>query len=182
MDDTFTFRGRMPRRRVDPLALKAAVAAALIIAATGVFAKFVIDSERRSVARAAAAAPAATTGTDVAPAFIDPEIDEPARSAAQTALAAAVDTLARGGSPADAGPNELAKLGNGLIFVDGPSTTAQVVSLAAGGDTWAAAVMGASGTCFYARVTLDGVQTFGTGAECTGGDALLAATLPSWDA
>jgi hypothetical protein len=183
MDETFAFRGRMPRRSIDPLAMKAAVAAALIVAATGVFAKFVIDSERRSVARAEApvSAEGATTTSELAQAFVDPEIDVPARSAAETALAAAVNTLARGGSPTDAGPTELAGLENGLIFVDGPSSTSRVVSLAAAGDTWAAAVMGASGTCFYARVTLDGVQTFGTGSECTGTTALQAATMPSWD-
>lgn len=183
MDDTFAFDGRMPRRSIDPLAMKAAVAAALIVAATGVFAKFVIDSERRSVARAEArvSVEGATTIADLAPAFVDPEIDVPARSAAETALAAAVDTLARGGSPSEAGPTELAGLENGLIFVDGPSSTSQVVSLAAEGDTWAAAVMGASGTCFYARVTMDGVQTFGTGSACTGSTALQAAIMPSWD-
>jgi len=183
MEETFAFRAdRMPRRRIDPLALKAAVAAALVVAITGVFAKFVIDSERRSLARSEASARTRDpdTAADTAPAFVDPEIDVPARSAADTALDAAVATLAREGSLVEAGPTELASLGSGLIFVDGPSTTAQVVSLATDGDEWAAAVMGASGTCFYAKVTADGVQTFGTGVECTGAAALHAA-MPSWD-
>jgi hypothetical protein len=183
MEDTFAFRAdRMPRRRIDPLAMKAAVAAALVFAVTGVFAKFVIDSERRSLARAEAPAHARDPDTvaDIAPGFVDPEIDVPARSAAEMAIDAAVATLARDGSLAEAGPTELASLGTGLIFVDGPSTTDQVVSLASDGDNWAAAVMGASGTCFYAKVTADGVQTFGTGVECTGAAALHAA-MPSWD-
>jgi hypothetical protein len=183
MEDTFAFRAdRMPRRRIDPLAMKAAVAAALVVAVTGMFAKFVIDSERRSLARAEAPVHARDPDAvaDIAPAFVDPEIDVPARSAAETALDAAVAALARHGSLAEAGPTELASLGTGLIFVDGPSTTSQVVSLAREGDTWAAAVMGASGTCFYAKVTVDGVQTFGTGVECTGAAALHAA-MPSWD-
>jgi hypothetical protein len=183
MEETFAFRAdRMPRRRIDPLALKAAVAAALVVAVTGVFAKFVIDSERRSLARSEASSHSRDpdTAADIAPAFVDPEIDVPARSAAETALDAAVATLAREGSLVEAGPTELASVGSGLIFVDGPSTTAQVVSLATDGDEWAAAVMGASGTCFYAKVTADGVQTFGTGVECTGAAALHAA-MPSWD-
>jgi hypothetical protein len=182
MEDTFAFRAdRMPRRRIDPLAMKAAVAAALVVAVTGGFAKFVIESERRSLAQAEARVHARDHDTvaDVAPDFVDPEIDAPARSAAETALDAAIATLARDGSLADAGPTQLASLG-GLIFVDGPSTTAQVVSLAMHGDAWAAAVMGASGTCFYAKVTAEGVQTFGTGEECTG-TAAMDATSPSWD-
>jgi hypothetical protein len=184
MEETFAFRAdRMPRRKIDPLALKAAVAAALLVAITGVFAKFVIDSERRSLARVEAQARAreARTTTDIAPGFVDPEIDVPARSAAQTALDAAAAALARDGSLAAAGTTELSSLGTGLIFVDGPSTAPQVVSLAGEGNMWAAAVMGASGTCFYARITADGVQTFGTGSECTGLAARQAATLPSWD-
>lgn len=188
MDDTFAYRAdRMPRRRIDPLAMKAAVAAACVVAVTGVFAKLVVDSERRSVARAespssqAGADAGADLGAEITPGFVDPEVDAPARSAAETALAAAVDTLARGRAPAEAGTTELAGLDTGLIFVDGPSTSAQVVSLAWSGDVWAAAVMGGSGTCFYARLTVDGVQTFGTGSTCTGDAALRFAVQPSWD-
>jgi hypothetical protein len=182
MDDTFAFRAdRMPRRRIDPLALKMAVLAAIVVALTGIFARFVIESEQRSVASADVSARGVGRAVDAPRDYIDPELDASARSAAQTALDAALATLARDGSLAAAGTTEMADMGTGLIFVDGPSTTQQVVSLASAGDTWAAAVMGASGTCFYARVTAVGVQTFGTGSECTGDAALQAATLPSWD-
>jgi hypothetical protein len=182
MDNAFAFRAdRMPRRSIDPLALKAALAAAMVVALTGVFATFVIDSEQRSLAQAEARERQSRVNTTLGSVFVDPEIDTPARSAAEAALAAAVATLARDGSLAQAGTTELAGLGTGLIFVDGPSTTPQVVSLAGAGHTWAAAVMGASGTCFYAKVTADGVQTFGTGSPCTGDAALEAATQPSWD-
>ena len=182
MDDTFAFRAdRMPRRKIDPLALKAAVAAAIVVTLTGVFAKFVIDSEHRSIVRAEVRARGVAGASGERRDYVDPEIDVPARLAVETALDAASAALARDGSLAAAGPTELASLETGLIFVDGPSTTQQVVSLAGSGDTWAAAVMGASGTCFYARVTAIGVQTFGIGSECTGDAALQAATLPSWD-
>jgi hypothetical protein len=182
MDNTFAFRAdRMPRRKIDPLALKAALMAAAVVAATGMFAKFVIDSEQHSLERAEARAHPTSTVAAEPIEFVDPEIDAPARLAAETALEAAMATLARDGSLSGAGPAELAGLG-GLIFVDGPSTAPQVVSLAGSGKTWAAAVMGASGTCFYAKVTAAGAQTFGTGAggECSGEAAMHAALLPSW--
>lgn len=173
----------MPRRRIDPLALKAAIAASLAMLLVGTFAKVVIDSEQRSLDAAGSAAAREQTAERTgfaAPSYVDPEIDLPARSAAETSLAAAKAALARDGSFANAGPGALSVLGTGLIFVEGPSAAAEVVSLASSRNVWAAAVMGGSGTCFYARATTDGVELFGTGSSCTG-EAALSAVDPSWD-
>jgi hypothetical protein len=192
MDDTFTFRAdRMPRRTIDPLALKAAVVAGLIVFVTGWFAKIVIDSEQRSLAHAAPATEA-RVGTisgvdapevprlgesDVAAAIA---VDDQARIAADDALAAARHVFDRDGSFVAAGPADLADLDLGLTFVDGPSTAPQIVSLVAAPGVWSAAVRSETGTCLYVRVTAQGLVTYGTGPVCTG-DAAMVASAPSWD-
>ena len=192
MDDTFTFRAdRMPRRTIDPLALKAAVAAGLIVFVTGWFAKIAIDSEQRSLTNAAPATDASVgtiAGADAPPVpqlgATDPVVrialDDPARVAADGALAAARHAFVRDSSFVAAGPADLSRMGLGLTFVDGPSTAPQIVSLAMTDRAWAEAVVSETGTCLYVKVTAHDTVTYGTGATCTG-QAAMAAAAPSWD-
>jgi hypothetical protein len=187
MDDAFQFRAaRMPRRRVDPLAIRAGIVAALVVAMVGVFAKVAIDSERRSLQVAAAPevrvstieGGAATGATTVA---ADPGLDDGARAAAEGALAAARAVLRAEGTLDGAGPLQLASLRADLIFVDGPSAVPEVVSVAGSAASWGAAVMSESGTCYYVRITDRRRVTYGTGAACTG-QAALGAADPAWPA
>ena len=54
MDDSFSFRTTVPlRRRFDPLTVKAAVFGTLVVLGIGLFANWVISSERESFSRAA---------------------------------------------------------------------------------------------------------------------------------
>ena len=188
MDDTFAFRstGRPLRRRVDPVALKAALAAFVVVLAVGLFARWVIASERASevhkptaervgvqvlqgVETVAAQTPAGPLAEDVA-----------AQKIASRTLWAAQKTFAKGGSFADAGPGQLNQLVPGITFTDGPSQAPSIVSVASTGDAWAAAVMSDAGTCWQLRVNAGGRVAYGIGAEaCTGATALAVSDL-SW--
>jgi hypothetical protein len=142
MDDSFSFRTSLPlRRQFDPVVVKAAVSGILVVLGIGLFANWVIRSERESFARAdrrVTASRAETTETVGASqaATIDAEVDEATRSA-----------------------------------LDGPSTTARIVSVAATTDAWAATVLGSGGVCHWIRASV-GAVTRGAGLECTGTAAL----------
>jgi len=188
MDDTFAFRstGRPLRRRVDPVALKAAIAAFVVVLAVGLFARWVIASERASqvhkpvaervgvqvlqgVETVAAQSPAGPLREDVV-----------AQKVADRTLRAAQKAFAKGGSFADAGPGQLNQLVPGITFTDGPSQAPSIVSVASTGDAWAAAVMSDAGTCWQLRVNAGGRVAYGIGAEaCTGATALAVSDL-SW--
>jgi len=188
MDDTFAFRstGRPLRRRVDPVALKAAIAAFVVVLAVGLFARWVIASERASqvhkpvaervgvqvlqgVETVAAQSPAGPLREDVV-----------AQKVADRTLRAAQKAFAKGGSFADAGPGLLTQLVPGITFTDGPSQAPSIVSVASTGDAWAAAVMSDVGTCWQLRVNAGGRVAYGSGAEaCTGATALTVSD-PSW--
>ncbi len=184
MDDTFSFSApAVPlRRRTDPRAIKLAVVGLVLLTGIVTFSKWVIDSERRSEAKAASVhgddagamgliggeAPVADAVTDT-----DPLLDVPARADARTALAAAREAAGGHATLADAGPGELSSLERSLIFTDGPSPAPGIVSIASGRAHWSAAVMGASGTCYWLRLGPDGV-TYGTGVPCTGVAAMTA--------
>jgi hypothetical protein len=184
MDDAFEFRAaRLPRRRIDPLAIRAATVAALVVAMIGVFAKVAIDSERRSLEVRAAPEVRVSTiegagGTTVA---ADPALDEQARAAARGALEAARAVLRAEGTLDGAGPLQLASMRADLIFVDGPSAVPDVVSVAGSASVWGAAVMSPSGTCFYVRIDDRRRVAYGTGSTCTG-QAALDADRSAWPA
>ena len=188
MDDTFAFRstGRPLRRRVDPVAMKAALAAFVVVLAVGLFARWVIASERASevhkptaervgvqvlqgVETVAAQTPAGPLAEDVA-----------AQKIAGRTLWAAQKAFGHGGSFADAGPGQLTQLVPGITFTDGPSQAPSIVSVASTGDAWAAAVLSDVGTCWQLRVNAGGRVTYGRGADVCTGAAALAVSDPSW--
>jgi Na+-transporting methylmalonyl-CoA/oxaloacetate decarboxylase gamma subunit len=104
--------------------------------------------------------------------------DTQARSNLQTAQQTASMLYAEGGP--DGMPSYLAadaaamvKAEPSLQYVTGSSTGPNVVSVAATSTDWGAAVLSASGTCFYVHLSAQGART-GTGPSCTGQAALSA--------
>jgi hypothetical protein len=183
MDDSFAFRTTVPiRRRLDPIVIKAAIALGIILLAIGLFARWVMASEERSFARAdrpGAFTPEVTVSAVDAAAVTTPvttptPTDGDARQALDVAAAAARSAFAKHGTFLDAGPAQLSQARREYIFVDGPSTMPRVVSVAAEGDVWAAAVRDADGACLWIRVAANGSTVTGTASECIGRTALLA--------
>ena len=185
MDQTFNFRAEpVPlRRRVRPRAIVLALAALAVLSGLASFSRWVVESERRSIARAEAAEAAGSivgtiSGTDepMVPSSIDDRlaIDATARADARAALEAARSAAAGRSTLLDAGPGQLTPLVSSLIFVDGPSGAPGVVSVAATRETWGAAVMGPSGTCYLLRFAPGEGVSYATGRSCTGDAALRA--------
>lgn len=192
MDQTFNFRAApVPlHRRLSPRAVALAVAACLVLSGLVSFSRWVIDSERRSMDRVerverTGSIVGTISGSDDALAGSGSPadrltIDAAARADARTALNAARRAASGRATFLDAGPGHLALLAaSRLIFVDGPSRAPGVVSVASTPYTWAAAVMGPSGTCYLVRFAPGDGVTYGTGLACTG-DAALAARGVSW--
>lgn len=193
MDQTFDFRAApVPLwRRLSPRAIALTVAACVVLSGLVSFSRWVIDSERRSVERAAVAdhtAPAVGTisGTDGTSATdaLDARlaIDAGARADARSALAAAQRAAEGRPSFLDAGPGHLSPLVSSLTFVDGPSQAPGIVSVASTRRAWGAAAMGASGTCYLLRFAPGDGVTYDTniGAGCSGEDALARARGTTW--
>lgn len=180
MSDTFTFIAPvMPRRQVDPFAVKLATSGVVLLLLVSAFATFVVAKERSadvrhaaleaqeraqeqanadrlaSIPDAAAAVPDPIT-TGPVPAGVAKLLDGPARDAVQLA---------------DADPT--------LLFVDGPSTAPTIVSVAVTGGVWAAAVMGLSGACYGLSIDAHGAVRYGHAGVCTG-RAALAAARTAW--
>lgn len=184
MDDSFAFRTTVPiRRRPDPLVVKAAIALGVVALLVGLFAAWVAASERRSFARAdrpGLVAPEVTlsevetTPAEPTPVETTTPTDGDASRALQVAAAAARSAFAQDGTFLGAGPAQLSRVRREYIFVDGPSTMPRIVSVAAEGDLWAAAVMATDGTCVWMRVAADGSTVTGTASECIGRTALRA--------
>jgi hypothetical protein len=192
MDQTFDFRAApVPlHRRLSPRAFALAVAACLVLSGLVSFSRWVIDSERRSmdrverVERTGSIVGTISGSGDALASSGSPAdrltIDAAARADARTALNAARRAASGRATFLDAGPGHLALLSaSQLIFVDGPSRAPGVVSVASTPYTWAAAVMGPSGTCYLVRFAPGDGVTYGTGLACTG-DAALAARGASW--
>jgi hypothetical protein len=188
MDDTFSFSAPpVPlRRRTDPRAVKLALLGVAVMTGLVVFSRWVIDSEARSEAKAAAftvdeGSVHLLQGTESAEepdASTLPAIDVPARADARSALAAARKAARGRATLADAGPGQLAAIDRSLIFTDGPSPAPGIVSVAIEGHSWSAAVMGTSGACYWLRLTPNGLA-YGTGSLCTG-TAAEAADSSHW--
>lgn len=178
MDDSFSFRATVPlRRQFDPLKVKAAVFGTMVALGVGLFANWVISSERESFSRAARH----VMPTEVQAAQVDGRselvtTDAEADKATGIALDAARAAFAEHRSFLDAGPAQLSALQPGYTFVDGPSTAPTIVSVASTADTWAAAVRGAGGICQWIRATSAGNVSRGVGFECTGAAALTPST------
>lgn len=172
MDDSFAFRTDVPlRRQVDPTLVKAGIFSTLVVLGVGLFASWIVASERASFARTDD-----RVRSDVTIAGVDggsdPSTDSDAVKAAGMALIAARAASTEHGSFLDAGPVQLSALQPRYTFVDGPSTTSTIVSVASTADTWAAAVQDPGGTCYWIRATSAGDISRGTGSECTGEAAL----------
>jgi hypothetical protein len=174
MDDSFSFPSTVPlRREFDPLAVKAAVFGTLVVLGIGFFANWVIRSERESFSRA----DRSVTRSDVDAEPLDgsahlTSTGEEAEKATGIALDAARAAFREHRSFLDAGPAQLSGLQPGYTFVDGPSTTSRIVSVASTADTWAAAVAESDGMCHWIRATRAGDITRGIGSECVGSAAL----------
>lgn len=191
MNDTFAFRSvPVPlRRRVSHRAVKAAAVALALVFGLSCFVRWVSDSERASVAAAArheaggqivgtlhGEAPPEATG-NLVPASTE---DRAAQATARRALLAARRIAAGPASFVEAGPAQLARRLPGLTFTDGPSPAPEIVSVAATGDAWAAAVQSSGGRCFSLRVDDAGHVRYGSSLiDCTG-VAALRASAPSW--
>jgi hypothetical protein len=173
MDDSFAYRTTLPQGpRVEPWLVKGAVVLVVLTVGIGMFARWVMASERASFAHGQQRMlPSMTIGKlsgSEDPAGTDAEAEE----ATRIALAAARVTLAGTGSFFAAEPSRLSALQPGYTFVDGPSTTSTIVSVAADRRLWAAAVLGPSGTCFWIRAHRDGTVETGTSSTCTGAAVL----------
>jgi hypothetical protein len=191
MDQAFDFRAApVPlRRRLNPRAIVLVVTACLVLCGVVGFSRWVTASERRSVELAEASSTTTSIigtigGGDVALADAIPvadrlAIDVAARSDARAALGAARDAAAGRATFLDAGPGQLGAVSTSLVFVDGSSPVPGVVSVASTARSWAAAVMGPSGTCYWISFSPARGTTYGTGRACTG-DAALGAGEPSW--
>lgn len=175
MDDSFAYRTTVPfRRRLDLRLVKLGVALALVLVSIGLFANWVIASERRSLMRGSSPV-AAEEPAVPAP---DPVVPEPgatdadAVEAVRLAVDAARAALASDGTFLAVTPARLEALQPGFTYVDGPSTTASVVSVASTEDAWAAAVLGPDGGCFWGWVPGGDTVARAAGDECTGAAAL----------
>lgn len=147
MSDTFSFEAasRPLRRRVDPRAMRAAVAAFVIFCALGMFARWVIGSERASQRAPSGIVPSSLAATspsvDAAGSAAvagDPAADAAAQRVADRAATAAHRLFDRTGSFAEAGPAQLSSAVPAYSFVDGPSPATLIVSVAGGLDVWGA--------------------------------------------
>ncbi len=104
-----------------------------------------------------------------------------AQHSLRTTETAARALVEEGGSLAAADAGTLAGREPSLRFV-GPSIASDdldEVSVAAGAEAWAAAVMARPGACFYLKIAGD-ETTYGTGTVCTGAQALELATDTRW--
>jgi hypothetical protein len=152
--------------------VKAAVVSGLVVLAVALFARWVVESERASFARGMHPVVPAMRVGQIEGASDGSATDADAEVATRIALASARAVAAASGSLLDADPARLSALQPGYTYVDGPSLTPEIVSVAADRGTWAAAVLGPSGTCYWIRTDADGHVTTGTSSECTGLAAL----------
>ena len=173
MDDSFAFRTTVPlRRRFDPTMVRLAVFLTLVVLGVVLFSNWVVTSERNSFSRTSREVVPSGTEVVQTESLTGPSTTAVAEEATEIALGAAKIAFSKHRSFLDAGPAQLSILQPDYTFVDGPSTTSRIVSVAATSDTWAAAVQGAGGTCYWIRMSGAGEVTHGIGSECTGSAAL----------
>jgi hypothetical protein len=178
MDDSFAYRTTLPAGpRVQPWVIKTAVVSILLVLGVGLFARWVVMSERESFARGYhPVLPSLEVGQIEGTADL-PGTDDEAREATRVALAAARAAAAEGGSFLAADPVTLSTLQPGYTFVDGPSTMPEIVSVEGNRRAWAAAVLGPTGTCFWIRAEAGGPVVSGTSSVCTGAAILRGSGL-----
>jgi hypothetical protein len=173
MDDSFAFRTTVPlRRQVDPRLVRAGISGTLVVLGIGLFASWIVASERASFAPTHDRVRSDVTIAGVDGAADPFSTDADAVKTTRMALIAARAAFTEHRSFLDAGTAQLSALRPGYTFVDGPSTTPGIVSVASTADTWAAAVQDPGGTCHWIRTTSAGATSRSTGSECTGAAAL----------
>jgi hypothetical protein len=178
MDDSFSYRATQPPGpRFEPWVLKSVVAGALVLVGVVVFARWVMASERASIARGMHQTVPSVRIGQIEGAAEPAGTDADAREATRAALAAARAAVAGGESFLAADPARLGELQPGYTFVDGPSTAPPIVSIASDRHAWAAAALGPSGTCFWIRLAGDGSIESGTASTCIGA-SVLAPVVP----
>ena len=110
--------------------------------------------------------------------------DRAAQSSLRNALVAAKTIYTDASDYTQANATALAAVEPSLTFVATgvASTNATTVSVdPVSANTWAAASLSASGTCFYIKDSANGPGTrFGSGTTCTGTQANTSATATSW--
>jgi hypothetical protein len=174
MDDSFSYRTTQPPGpRFEPWVIKSAVAGAVVLLGIALFARWVVASERESFARGARQTSSSVRVGQIEGTGPGMETDADAEEATRVALAAARAAVAGRGTFLAADPARLADLQPGYTFVDGPSTTPRIVSIAAERHAWAAAALGPSGTCFWIRLARDGSVESGTASTCSGAAVLV---------
>ena len=99
------------------------------------------------------------------------------RSAPRESAASAAYQASNG--YATVGPDQLSLLDPSLTYIEGPSTSVNVVSVASSNAAWAAAILGPSGTCYWVKLSAMALPSYGTGTTCTGA-AAMAANSTSW--
>jgi hypothetical protein len=73
----------------------------------------------------------------------------------------------------------LASYDPSVRFTTGRSTDPTSIAYAATDAAFGAAVRSESGTCWWVRIDVSGLTSYGSGTPCTG-DAAMAASAPSW--
>jgi hypothetical protein len=181
MEDTFTFVAPVTaRREIDPFALRLAIGMTVLTLLVGSFAVFLIaheraaDAQRADLEAQAVDRPTDASASDGSDVMAGGIADAEARSSLERTLALAQAIFRQDGSFAAADPISLQMLQPSLVFVDGPSTAPRIVSVASGGDGWAAAAMGTTGTCSWVRAVPGHGVDHGTGGVCTATAALAA--------
>jgi hypothetical protein len=174
VDDAFTYRSTVPiRREVDPGLVRAGVALLVLLILLVGFARWVIASERRSLAGPRFVTASRTAIEPAADVLQDPTLTAAdARAALRASLAAARVALLTDGSLLAATPGRLTELQPGYTYVDGPSTTPRIVSVASSGRAWVAVARSPEGSCLWLSLSSAGEVTQGDGLVCTGVEVL----------
>ncbi|MGZ4150094.1 MAG: hypothetical protein ACXVQJ_08650 [Actinomycetota bacterium] len=187
MNDTFTFVAPvMPRREVDPFVRTLVTGTALFVAFVIAFGSFVVWHQHQADARGAATearmqAQAQARADALVAHYLELSgtVDAAAQRELERAVSRAVATYVHTASFAKAGSFAFTGSAPDVVYTDGPSTAASIVSVDATADSWAAAVHAPSGTCYWIRTTSEGDTFYGTGEDCTG-VAAQATYGPSW--
>jgi hypothetical protein len=178
----------MPRRQFDPFVVHVGAATAIFVTFLIGFSTFVVSHEhaadaRRAAAQSAAVAEAQARAAALASPRPDPALarlmDGDARAAADRALQLAARSLAASSSWTHAEATDLARQPTTYLFVDGPSSSPDIVSVHVAGAEWGAAVLGTSGACYWVSASTTGSVRYGMGRTCTG-QAALGADRASW--
>lgn len=159
--------GKRPRaaRSLPKVGKPVMVVGALVLVAALVFGLF-------QVVKGGGEAVADTTATDLHQA--DAARDTQAQATIRNAQVTAKVVFTENNSYAEATPQALAKIEPSFQWVSGASTGPSVVSVAATPTGVGLAVMSETGTCFYVHLSDVGVDTYGSGEQCTGSAALSA--------